>query len=116
VKNRRGNGQLPDFVKRALWSHDPRRIDRERDKALIITQVLNYGTWEGVRWIVRTYGDEGIRAVIRKPWRGMWWPRVLNFWMTMLDVRLPRRVVDVAEIRMQPDFSKTIFRSPERPR
>ena len=72
MKNRRGNGRLPDFVRRALWSYDPRSIALEQDKALIITQVLNYSTWEGVKWVMKTYGDEGIREVIREPWRGMW--------------------------------------------
>jgi len=103
------NGRLPAAVRRTLWSYDVRRIDVRRDQALIITQVLNYGTWDGVKWVMRTYGDEAIREVIRRPWRGMWWPRALNFWMTMLDVRLPRDVIDRAVIRMQPDFGNTIF-------
>lgn len=114
MRSRRRNSRMPASVKRTLWSYDLRRIDRERDKTLIITQVLNYGTWDGVKWVLKTYGEDAIREVIRKPWRGMWWPRALNFWLTMLAVKLPQHVLDVAVIKMQPDFRHTIFGSPER--
>ena len=101
--------RLPKFVERTLWSYDLRSINPDRDRMLIITQALNYGTWESVRWVKKTYGAGAIREAIRMSRRGMWWPRTLNFWMKILNVRLPKAAIDAAVIRMQPDFKKTAF-------
>ncbi|MEO0108806.1 MAG: hypothetical protein ABIK62_06510 [candidate division WOR-3 bacterium] len=64
--------------------------------------MLNYGTWDGVKWVMRTYGDDAIRDVVSHPRRGMWWPRVLNFWKVMLKVSLPKEVAERAVIRIGP--------------
>jgi len=98
--NRTRNGRLPAFVRSTLWSHDLAGLDQWRDRELIITQVLNYGNWNGVRWLLRTYGAGELRRVVKRPRRGMWWPRALNFWLTMLDAPIPKPAFDRAIIRM----------------
>lgn len=56
---------LPDFFRPLLWSYDIRRIDPQRDRKTIIVQALNYGDLEHWQWLVRTYGREGVRAVLQ---------------------------------------------------
>jgi len=91
---------LPAAVRSTLWSYDLSGIDPQRDRELVITQVLNYGNWQAVLWLLETYGKEEVRKVVRKPRRGMWWPRALNFWLTMLDATIPKPAFDRAVIRM----------------
>jgi hypothetical protein len=91
---------LPAVVRSTLWSYDIAGIDPRRDRELVITQVLNYGNWNGVRWLQRTYGASELRRVVKRPRRGMWWPRTLNYWLTILDTSIPKPVFDRAIIRM----------------
>jgi hypothetical protein len=100
--NRTPNGRLPAAVRSTLWSHDLSGIDPQRDRELIITQVLNYGNWQAVLWLLETYGEKEVRKVVRKPRRGMWWPRVLNYWQVVLEATIPKLVYDRAIIRMNP--------------
>ena len=79
---------IPEQFEAALWSYDIRALDLGRDKELIITRLLNYGDWDAVRWVNKTYGEAAIRAVVSQPRRGVWLPRVLNFWLKMLGIEL----------------------------
>ncbi len=49
----------------SLWpyfqEYDVRTLDLDRDANLIIQRTLEYGTWDEVRWLFRTYG--GPRAL-----------------------------------------------------
>lgn len=81
------NTELRQF-KTALWSYDVDQLDLDRNRELIITQLLNYSNWEAVRWLYRTYGEAEIRRVVSAPRRGVWFGRVLNFWTLMLGVEL----------------------------
>ena len=55
---------LPDTFRPLLWSHDFRRIDPMRHKKTIVVQTLNYGTLDQWRWLIRSYGREGVREVL----------------------------------------------------
>jgi hypothetical protein len=83
--------KLPSGVKACLWSFDPSAIDLQRDRELIITQVLNYGLWRDVQWLLKTYPRRTIAAVLKNPSRGSWLPDVLGFWTSLWDIRLSRR-------------------------
>jgi len=101
--NRTPNGRLPAAVRSTLWSYDLSAVDAWRDRELVIMQVLNYGDWTGVRWLLKTYGVDEVRKVVRHPQRGMWWPKALNYWLTVLDAKLPRPVFERATVRMTPE-------------
>ena len=80
--------KLPKSILSCLWSYDPKSIDLKRDKDLIITQVLNYGFADDVRWLNKTYPESEIRNVVSKPSRGVWLKRTLTYWCTILNVKL----------------------------
>lgn len=94
--------KIPPLISHCLWSYDISSIDIKRDSELIITQVLNYGDWEGVVWLWRTYSKKAIREVVLHPRRGLWFAQVLNFWELMLNIKLPRLVKDRAIFRLDP--------------
>lgn len=82
--------RLPLGVAACLWSYDPRALEADRDRALIVTQVLNYGTWREVRWLFNRYKKRAILPVLKQPSRGSWLPDVLNFWTQVWGIRLPK--------------------------
>ncbi len=96
--------KLPSDIAYCLWSYDLSSLDLWRDRQLIITQVLNYGTWQGVQWLFQTYPEKEIKEVIAHPNRGLWLGQVLNFWCLMLKVRLPKQIKELAILHMEPRF------------
>lgn len=77
---------LPAFLQPFLWSYDLDRLDRDRDKKRIITQILNYGTKEATNWLFSEYSVEEIQEALRDPLAGEWNKRSLNYWSLVLKV------------------------------
>lgn len=81
--------KIPEFVAPCLWSYNIDQIDLEKDKEIIITMVLNYGDVKRIRWLYSVYSEDDIKQVISNPRRGLWLPKVLNFWETVLGIEIP---------------------------
>jgi hypothetical protein len=80
------NSEFTQAVKATLWSYDTSKIDKIRDKELIITNVLNYGTKEATDWLFQTYSKEDIKNILKKPRPGEWNKKSLNLWSLIFDV------------------------------
>ncbi len=93
------NKKISQKMRWLFWSYDIKTLDFDRDKDYIISQVLNYGTWDDVRWLKKTYPDDEIKKVIKNPSRGIWFEKVLNYWCTIFNIRLKKDL-----------FQKAIFR------
>lgn len=78
---------IPTFVKPFLWSYDVDKLDLERDKKRIITNVLNFGTTPATRWLFEVYNREAIKEVVIHPLPGEWDKKSLNFWGLVFDVK-----------------------------
>jgi hypothetical protein len=74
-------------------------MDLEKDKKEIITQVLNYGTWEDLKWLFKVYSEKEIKEVIKNPRRGVWFRKVLNFWTKIFNIKLKKDVFERAIFR-----------------
>lgn len=90
--------KIPKKMQWLFWSYDIDSLDLEKDKDYIITQALNYGTWEDLKWLFKIYLEREIKDVVKRPGRGLWFRDVLNFWILMFKVRLKKK-----------DFQKAIF-------
>ncbi len=77
---------LPTAVKAALWSMDTDRIDLDRHRERIITNVLNMGTHEALVWLFKTYPREQIAGVVARPRPGEWNRRSLNYWSLVFGI------------------------------
>lgn len=100
--------RLPQSISSILWSYDITSLDIEQDKEIIITQVLNYGTLKEVKWLLKIYGEDEIKKLVSHPKRGRWWRKVLNFWVTVLDIKMAKRVFENAVIKVNPEFKANI--------
>ena len=78
--------QVPASVGAALWSYDVDRMDDERDKRRIITNVLNRGASDAVAWVRQRYSQAEIREVVLYPLRGEWNERSLSLWTLVCGV------------------------------
>lgn len=91
--------KLPEQFQRVLWSYHISKMDLKKDKKEIITQVLNYGAWEDLKLLFKIYTEKDIKKVIKNPRRGVWFKKVLNFWTTILNIRLKKEAWEKAIFR-----------------
>lgn len=82
-----------------FWSYDIDSMDLKADKDYIITQTLNYGTWDDVKWLSRVYSEDEIKQVVSNPSRGVWFEKVLNFWVTVFDLHIKKSIWQEAILR-----------------
>ena len=88
--------EIPSKMKWLFWSYNTKTLDLKRDKDYIITQVLNYGTWEDLKWLYKLYSEKEIKEVVKHPRRGVWFEKVLNFWTTIFNIRLKKEIWEKA--------------------
>jgi len=93
---------LAKSFQRILWSYDINKIDIEKNKEVIITQVLNYGTWNDVKKLFLIYSEEDIKKVVSHPRRGVWFEKVLNFWIKILGIKLKKEIYEKAILKLAP--------------
>lgn len=93
---------VPKFLQSALWSYQVSYLDKNRDKGYIITQILNHGSWDQLRWLLKNYRSPMIKRSIQNPARGMWHDDALNYWTTIYNIRLPRIVYQRARFSLTP--------------
>lgn len=97
---------VPKFLQSALWSYSVKDLDPKRDRKYIISQVLNHGTWQQVKWVLRSYSRREIEEVLRNPSRGRWYDDALNFWLTIFGLKLPKQKHERALFRLEPSTTK----------
>lgn len=93
---------LPRFLQPCLASYDLSKMDKVRDKRLIITEVLNKGDDAAVRWLGKNYTIDEIKAIVATPTRGMWLSEVLTYWLKIFELKLPEDVFKRAIINLSP--------------
>jgi hypothetical protein len=71
-----------------LWSYDISKMDLERDKNRIITNVLNLGTEQATDLLFEIYKKEDIRKVVADPIPGEWNKKALNYWSIIFDLEI----------------------------
>ncbi len=81
------NNVIPDYIKPFLWSYDFSKIDIDKDKKRIITNVLNYGTKEATDWLFSVYDKDDITEAIVNPFSGEWDKKSIHFWSFVFGVK-----------------------------
>jgi len=93
---------LPKFLQPCLASYDLRELDLEKDKRLIITQVLNKGDDKAVRWLGKNYSEKKIKGAISSPMRGMWLENILSYWQKIFNLKLSKETFNKAVLDLRP--------------
>lgn len=94
--------KFPKFITPCLWSYNIDEMDLKKDKGIIITKVLNYGNLKRIEWLYSIYTEDEIKRVVSNPCCGLWFPKVLNFWETILKVKIPNNKKKKAIFKLSP--------------
>ena len=78
---------LPEFLKSNFWFVELNQLDLDRDKALIIFQILNHGGLEDWRWLFAQYSIADIRHVVKLSFATAWFRQSLGLWQGVLDIK-----------------------------
>ncbi|MCF7820595.1 MAG: hypothetical protein K9M44_03965 [Candidatus Pacebacteria bacterium] len=87
IKNQK---QILQKFKPFLWSFDISKMDIEKHKKRIITNVLNLGTKEATDLLFKIYNKEDIKKYIENPMPGEWNDKSLNYWSMVFNIQ-PKR-------------------------
>lgn len=79
--------EIMKIFKPFLWSYDTKKMDLVEDEKRIITNVLNFGTFDATKLLFRVYDLEKIKQVVINPLVGEWNKKSLNYWSLMLKVK-----------------------------
>ncbi|MBU2595311.1 hypothetical protein KJ713_00545 [Patescibacteria group bacterium] len=70
-----------------FWFLPEKNLDQERDKNLIIHQVLSYGTMDDLRLLFKIYGRQTIKQEFLRSKLGLYYPNILEFVCFILGVK-----------------------------
>jgi hypothetical protein len=79
--------QIPAGLKPYFQEYDITRLDITRDANLIIQRVLEFGTWDEIRWLFKTYRIKRIRLFLRERGERMLKPVTFNYWRKLIGIR-----------------------------
>lgn len=81
---------IPEYTKPFLWSYDTEKLDIEKNKKRIITNILNLGTYNAVKWLFKTYNKADIKDAVLHPMPGEWNKKSLHFWSVFFNIEEDR--------------------------
>ena len=77
---------IPAWLEPLLQEYDFSELDLEQHAVTIIERTLEHGGRAEVRWMLRTYGVERVRAVVRDRGARRLSPRSFALWRLVLRV------------------------------
>jgi hypothetical protein len=72
------------LLKPLLWDTDSDLFDEREYSFALIERVLTFGTAEHIRWLLKKYSEEEIRAVVKKSIRID--KRTANYWAIKYNI------------------------------
>jgi len=81
------SSQIPVGLKPYFQEYDLARLSVTRDANLIIQRVLEFGTWDELRWLFETYRSKRIRLFLRERGERLLKPVTFTYWRKLLDIR-----------------------------
>ncbi len=70
---------VPKLLQGVLWSVPTGALDLQKNKNYIIHQILAYGTWDHLLWLLKTYPREQIKEVFVTHPEKDYTPSAFNF-------------------------------------
>lgn len=56
--------KVPKWFQKLYWWGNSAKIDAQDNQRLVVAQVINRGSWDQWKWLVKTYGKSGLREII----------------------------------------------------
>lgn len=77
---------LPQSVKTVLWSYKLDQIEVQKHKRIIISQVLNFGSKEAIKWLFKRYGFAQVAKIANTIPIFQWNKKSLSLWRLILSI------------------------------
>lgn len=77
--------KLPQSFKPFLWSYDFSKLDVEKNKKVIIENVLNLGTFVVSKELFKVYSVGEIKEVLNKMKPSLFNKKSINYWNKILS-------------------------------
>ncbi|KKP68444.1 MAG: hypothetical protein UR68_C0016G0004 [Candidatus Roizmanbacteria bacterium GW2011_GWA2_35_19] len=82
----------PQSVKAVLWSYDLNTIEVQKDKKILISQVLNFGSEEAIKWLFKQYSFEVVEQIANTIPLFQWNKKSLSLWKIILSINPKNRI------------------------
>ena len=79
--------RIPKGLAPHFQEYDISQLDFARDANLIIQRVLEFGTWDEIRWLFKTYRSKRIRIFLREHGERWLKPVTFHYWRKLLGIR-----------------------------
>jgi len=80
-----------EYIPKRLWPHfqeyDPSSLNLEKDANLIMQRTLEFGNWDEMRWLFKTYGEQRVKTFIRDYGERMLSAVTFNYWRKLLGLK-----------------------------
>lgn len=87
---------LPEFLKSNFWFTKFDKLNLEKDKKLIVFQVLNNGGFRDWEWLFSAYHHNEIKQIVEASVATSWFRQSLGLWQSILGVKAkPNRFQDL---------------------
>jgi hypothetical protein len=78
---------IPSSLKPYFQEYDLQDLRIHRDADLIIQRILEFGTWDDIRWLFQAYPPKRIRRFLRLHGERWLRPVTFNYWRKLLHIR-----------------------------
>ena len=82
---------IPSQIYNLFWEYTPESIDIETHKNFIIGRIAEMGSWDSMKWLLRTYSKEQILSFLKKKGIQTLPLRELNYWLLMMGISSEER-------------------------
>lgn len=82
--------KVPNFLQPCLASYNLLDLDLQRDKNLIVTEILNKGDGKALEWLTNNYSKADIKKAISPPTKGMWLNTNLDYWLKVFGTKISK--------------------------
>jgi hypothetical protein len=91
--------KVPKLLHSLLWDYDVESIYVKKHAFLLMSRIMERGTWEAMKWLRKTYTNEELKDFIEKKGVKLLAPRELNYWAFVCGVPDKKRSIMVKEAR-----------------
>ena len=78
---------IPPGLKPYFQEYDTSQLDLAEDADLVIQRTLDFGTWEEIRWLFKTYSKKRVRLFVREHGQRRLKPVAFHYWRKLLGIR-----------------------------
>lgn len=75
----------PKWLQAVLKSTAVEDLDLDENKPYIVHQILAFGTWEQIGWLLNNYGVDTVREVFQKQPMKLYSPAAFHFTQLILN-------------------------------